>query len=163
MPSTSNLKNDHISVLYYWNKGIRSASLIHRETNIPLSTIYYNIDRLKQTGSLKHRGENGRPRVLGGKERKAIGQYIRYNNEITLREIKENLSTMHHKSVSTSTISRHLHEYGYKNVLPQSTHILTSDEKERRVQWAKKHKNEKTDELQHFSGEEAAVTGFILA
>ena len=57
-------------------------------------------------------------------------------------EIEENLSKMHHKSVSTSTISRHLHEYGYKNVLPQSTHMLTSDEKERRVQWAEKHKND---------------------
>ncbi len=53
------------------------------------------------------------------------------------KEMKENLSKMYHKSVSTSTISRHLHEYGYKNVQPQSTQILTSDEKERRVQWAK--------------------------
>ncbi|CAF1558188.1 unnamed protein product, partial [Rotaria sordida] len=44
--------------------------------------------------------------------------------------------------MSTSTISRHLHEYGYKNVLLQSTYILTSDEKERRVQWVKKHKND---------------------
>ncbi|CAF1461875.1 unnamed protein product [Rotaria sordida] len=123
-------------------RGIRSASLIHRETNIPLSTIYYNIDKLKQTGSLKHRDENRRPRVLGGKEKKAIGQYIRYNNEITLNEIKENLSKMHHKSVSTSTISRHLHKYGYKNVVPQSTHMLTSDEKQRRVQWAKKRIND---------------------
>ncbi|CAF4146785.1 unnamed protein product, partial [Rotaria sordida] len=109
--------------------GIRSASLIHRETNIPLSTIYHNIDKLKESGSLKHRGENGRPRPLGGKEKKAIGQYIRNNNEITLNEIKENSSKMHQKSVSTSTISRHLHEYGYKYVLPQSTHMLTSDEK----------------------------------
>ena len=38
-------------------------------------------------------------------------------------------------------ISRHLREYGYKNVLPQSTHMLTSNEKHRRVQWAKKHKS----------------------
>jgi hypothetical protein len=61
--------------------------------------------------------------------------------------MKENLSKMYHKSVFTSAISRHLHEYGYKNVLPQSAHILTSDEKERRVKWAKKHKNDDfTDE-----------------
>ena len=53
------------------------------------------------------------------KKKKPIGQYIRYNNEITLNEMKEKLSKMHHKLVSTSTISRHLHEYGYKNVLPQ--------------------------------------------
>ncbi len=84
MPSDSNLKNHHISILPFWNRGTQSASLIHRETNIPLSTIYYSIDKLKQTGALKHRGENGRPRVFGGKEKNIIVQYIRYNNEITL-------------------------------------------------------------------------------
>jgi cobalamin biosynthesis Co2+ chelatase CbiK len=57
-------------------------------------------------------------------------------------EIKEKLSKMYHKSVSTSTISRHLHKYGYKNVLLQSTHMLTSDEKERRIQWTENHKND---------------------
>ena len=72
MPATSNLKSYHISILSFWNRGIPSASLIHRETNISLSTIYYNIDKLKQTRSLKHRGENGRPRVLDGKEQKKL-------------------------------------------------------------------------------------------
>ncbi|CAF3247478.1 unnamed protein product [Rotaria sp. Silwood2] len=129
MPSTSNLKNRHISILSYWSRHIRSASLIYREIHIPLNTFYYNIDKLKQTGSLKHRVGNGRPRVLGGKEKKAVDQYNPYNTEVALNEIKENLSRMPHKSVSTSTINRHLHEYGYKNVLPQSIHILTSDKK----------------------------------
>ncbi|CAF5116630.1 unnamed protein product, partial [Rotaria sp. Silwood1] len=69
-----------------------------------------------------HRDANGRPRVPA------------------LREIKENIPKIHHKSVSISTTTRHLHGYGYKNVLRQSTHTLTSDEKEQRVQWAKKHK-----------------------
>ena len=58
-----------ISILYFWNKGIRSAPAIHRKTNIPLRTIYYNINKLKETNSLKHRGGNGRPRVLGNKEK----------------------------------------------------------------------------------------------
>ena len=34
------------------------------------------------------------------REKKAIGQCIRRNNEITLSEIKENLSRTHHKTVS---------------------------------------------------------------
>jgi transposase len=142
MTSSSDLKKHHISILYYWNKGIRSARVIHRKTNIPRSTIYYNINKLKQTNSLKHQGGNGRTRVPSGIEKKAIGQYMRRNNEITLNEIKENLSRMYHSSVSTSTIGRHLHEYGYRNVLPKSTHMLTSDDKQRRVQWAKQHQND---------------------
>jgi arginine repressor len=45
------------------------------------------------------------------------------------KEIQENLLKKYHKSVSKSTISRHLHEYGYRNVLPQTTHMLTADKK----------------------------------
>ncbi|CAF0970403.1 unnamed protein product [Rotaria sordida] len=142
MTPTSNLKNHHISILHYWNKGIRSACVIHRETNIPRSAIYYNINKLKQTNSLKHRGGNGRPRVLSGIEKKAIDQYIRRNNEITLKEIKEKLMKTYHSSVSTPTIHRHLHEYGYRSVLPKSTHMLKPDENRRRVQWAKQHEND---------------------
>ena len=101
MTSSSDLKNHHISILYFWNKGVRSAPAIHRETNIPLRTIYYNINKWKQTNSLKHRGGNGRPRVLSEIEKKAISQYIRRNNEIILNEIKENFFKTHHKTVST--------------------------------------------------------------
>jgi transposase len=142
MTSSTDLKNHHISILYYWNKGVRSAPVIHHETNIPLRTIYYNINKLKQTNSFKHRGGNGRPRVLSGIEKKAIGQYIRRYNEITLNEIKENLSTTYYSSVSISTIRRHLHEYGYRSVLPKSTHMLKPEEKQRRIQWVRQHQND---------------------
>ncbi len=76
MTRTNDLKSHRILILYYWNKGIRSARFIHRKRNIPLRTIYYNINKLKQTNSLKHRGGNGRPSVLGGIEKKAIDQYL---------------------------------------------------------------------------------------
>ena len=49
---------------------------------------------------------------------------------------------MYQKLVSASTISRRFHEYGYKSILSQSIHILISDEKYRRLQWAKRHKND---------------------
>jgi transposase len=141
MTSSTDLKKHHISLLHYWNNGIRSARVIHRETNIPLRTIYYNINKLKKTNSLKHRGGNGRPIVLCPIEKKAIGQYIRRNNEITVKEIKEKLSSAYQSSVSISTIRRYLIKSGYRNVLPRSTHMLTSEHKQRRIQWAQKHKN----------------------
>jgi hypothetical protein len=102
MTLSSDLKNHHISILHYWNKGIRSAPAIHRKTNIPLRTIYYNINKLKQTNSLKHRGGNGRPSVLGGTIKKAIGQCIRLNNEIMLNEIKENLASQNSIYITTT-------------------------------------------------------------
>ena len=141
MTSSTDLKNYHISILHYWNKGVRSARAIHHKTKIPLRTIYYNINKLKQTNSLKHRGGNGRPSVLRQIEKNAIAQYIRRNNEITLNEIKEKLSTTYQSSVSASTIRRYLLESGYRNVLPRSTHMLTPEHKQRRIEWAQQHQN----------------------
>ncbi len=102
MTSPSDLKNHHISLLHYWNKGIRSAPVIHLKANIPLRTIYYNINRLKETNSLKYRGENVRPSVLGGTIKKAICQCIRRNNEIMLNEIKENLASQNSIYITTT-------------------------------------------------------------
>ncbi len=124
MTSSSDLKNHHISILYYWNKIVRSAPVIHRETNISLRTIYYNINKLKRTNSLKHRSGNGRSRVLSGIETKPIDQYIRYNNEIILNEIKESLSRTNHKTVSTSTINTFLEIDVYNTTMIPNTQVI---------------------------------------
>ena len=68
-----------------------------------------------------------------------------YGNVISFlfdTEMQERLSKMYPKLVSTSTSSRHLHEYDYRKVSPQSTHVLTADGKHRRVQWAKRHESD---------------------
>jgi len=62
-------KNHHISILYYWSKGVQSARTIHHETNIALRTIYYTINKLKQTNLLTDRGGHGRPRAVSGIEK----------------------------------------------------------------------------------------------
>ncbi|CAF3898817.1 unnamed protein product, partial [Rotaria sordida] len=46
------------------------------------------------------------------------------------------------QQISASTICHHFHEYGYRNVLPRTTHMLTSDDRKRRVQWTKQHQND---------------------
>ena len=47
MPSRD-LKNHYISILHYWDKGIQPALVIHRKTNISLTTVYYNINKLNK-------------------------------------------------------------------------------------------------------------------
>ena len=69
--------------------------------------------------------------ILDKKTKKAFGQCVRRNNKITLTKIQK-LSKIYQKLVSILMISRHFYEYGYQNVLPQSTHMSTSDEKHRR-------------------------------
>ena len=46
----------------------------------------------------------------------AIAQYIRRDNETKLKEIKEKLLKTHQRSVSLSTISRHLRDHDYRSV-----------------------------------------------
>jgi hypothetical protein len=55
IPSTSNLKNHHLSVLYYWDKGIRSAPLfiVKRTFNWALSMCITNWG-LQQDNDSKH-------------------------------------------------------------------------------------------------------------
>ncbi len=129
MISSSDLKEHHISILHYCNKGVRSARKIHHETNIPLRTIYCNRNKLNQLNSLKYWAGNSQPRVLSWIGEKAIRKCIRHKNEITLNQIKENLSTTYHSSVSISTIRRDLHAYVCENVLPKSIHMLTTHDK----------------------------------
>ena len=54
-----------------------------------MSTVKYNIKKLKEINSLKHRGGNGRPCVINSADSRPIHQYIRRDNETTLKEIKE--------------------------------------------------------------------------
>ena len=61
------------------------------------------------------------------------------DNETALREIKEKLSKTHQRSVSLSTISRHLRDHGYRSVLPVNTPMLMAEQKQHRVEWAKTH------------------------
>ncbi|CAF1564225.1 unnamed protein product [Rotaria magnacalcarata] len=106
--------------------GVRSARKIHRDTKIPLSTVSYQLKKLRTQGSLQRRQ----------------GQFIRRNSEVTLHELTEKLQNQRKLTVSTSTISRHLDCLEYVNCLPLNTPMLTKEHKERRVEWAKEHLND---------------------
>jgi hypothetical protein len=74
---TSNVKRQHEVILHYWNKGVRSVPKLHKLTKIPVSTLYYNIKKLKEKGTLKHKGGNGRSKKITPEISRSIGQYIR--------------------------------------------------------------------------------------
>ena len=49
--TTSKQETQHQTLLHLWNEGVRDAKEIHRRTNIPLSTIYDNLKKLKNSGT----------------------------------------------------------------------------------------------------------------
>jgi transposase len=136
------LTKAEISILHCLNLGIRSALTIYRQTDIPLSTIKYNLKKFEETKYDEHRGCNGRPRRISVLDNVSISQYIRRNNEITLKEIQEKLSESRQTFVSISTISRHLLDHDYHNVLPINTPMLTDEQKCYRIQCSRAHMND---------------------
>ena len=139
----TDLSNGQISTLYYWNNGVYDQLILAiAKQRFHCQLLNTTSKKLRETKSLKHRGGNGCPCVVSNADSTAIAQYIRRDNEITLKEIKEKLSQTHQRSVSLSTISRHLRDHGYRSVLPVSTPMLTAEQKQNRVEWAKKHQGD---------------------
>ncbi|CAM4989109.1 unnamed protein product, partial [Rotaria socialis] len=114
--------NTHLSthrsvILHYYNLGHRCAAEIARQTKIPVLTVRYNLVKIKKEGGVEHRRGNGRPRKITLEDNRAIGQWIRRNNEITAQEIIEKLQANRNLTVSRWTVQRQLHRLGYENVL----------------------------------------------
>src|SRR5438128_307304 len=118
-------------ILHYWEKGICEAPKIQSLTKIPMRTIYYNLKKIREKGDVKHRGGNGRKKIITNIDARRIGQYVQRNPTISTKLIAGKLKeegTM----VSRITVGRHLTEHGYKNNLPLTTPMLTTAHKENR-------------------------------
>jgi len=79
------------TLLYLWNDGVRNAHELHARTNIPLSTIYDNIKKLKKTGTTKHAGGNGRPRKIIRNASKVLGQSIQQDTSLSMQTLAKKL------------------------------------------------------------------------
>jgi Transposase len=126
------------TILYYWKKGVHEAPKIHSLTEIPIRTIYYNLKKIKEQEDVTHRGGNGRKKIITGTIARKIGQFIRWEPNISVNSIVNKLNE-NGTTVSYMTVLRHLHNLGYKNSLPLAVPMLTASHKKNRVIWAKKH------------------------
>jgi transposase len=124
-----------------WNQGIQDAMEIHNRTNIPLSTIYDNLKKLKNSGTVQRIEGSGRPKKITANASRALGQYIRQDFYISTRALSTKLSSTG-IDVSYRTIGRHLSNHGYHKKLPRASPMLTANHKLKRIEWAKKHLND---------------------
>jgi transposase len=138
---TSKQETQRQCILHLWKKGVRNGQEIHRRTDIPLSTIYDNIKKIKKKGTVDHARGNGRPKKIAGSTSKAIGQFIRRDTSISTRTLAAKVSNFG-VEVSYVTISRHLAALGYSKALPKATPMLTTIQKQNRVEWARRHLND---------------------
>jgi transposase len=130
------------TLLTLWDNGIHNAKELHKLTNIPLSTIYRKIEKIKKNGSLKHAGGNGRPKKITASASRALGQYVRHDTSLSTRTLARKLENIG-VEVSYRTIGRHLSSVGYVKRIPKATPMLTEAHKLKRVEWARKHINDR--------------------
>lgn len=123
-----------------WDKGIRSANEIRKRTNLPRSTIYYNISKLKNNGSVAHRKRSGRPTKISSGITKVLIQKVKRNPAISTRSLAVNL-LQKEVQVSHQTVWNYLTQLGYKKRRADVTPMLTAEHMTKRVEWAKKYLN----------------------
>ena len=119
--SATKKKLQRKTLLYLWSEGVRNARELHACTNIPLSTIYDNIKKLKKTGTTKHAGGNGRHRKITGNASKALGQYNRRDTSLSTRTLAKKLLKIG-VNVTHATVANHLNDLGYKKAF-QKQHL----------------------------------------
>ena len=129
------------AICLLWNRGIHSAREIKRRTNIGLSTIYYNLKKLEETGGVAQKKGAGRPKKITSSVARTIGQFIRRTPTIPIGRLVRKLKEKGIE-VGRETVRRHLVTAGYKNSLPLATPMLTVAHKEKQVEWAREHLND---------------------
>ena len=142
MSPQTNLDRSKVSLLHFWHSGLRSPTEIARKCKLPVSTVAYNLKKLRSTHSLKHRGKNGRKRLVGTNASRTIGQMIRRNKEVTAFQIATRLEQEEGTNVSCWTVRRHLRRMGYVNTLPRRKPMLTEEQRRQRLSWALAHKDD---------------------
>lgn len=130
-----------LTILHFWEQGVHSPKELHQLTNIPLSTIKYNVQKIKKTGNVLHKRGNGRPKKMGPAKSRKLKQYVHKDSSSSLRTLATKLSK-DEEPISHMTVGRRLKELGYKNALPIGTPMLTTDHKAKRMEWARKHLND---------------------
>lgn len=97
--------------------------------------------RKQETGLNTSRHRSGRPRVTSKSEDKFICVQSKRLRTCTAPEIREELNTIREKLVSVTTVQRRLRDHGLKGCIAARKPLLHKQNKVKRLQWAKKHKN----------------------
>jgi transposase len=130
------------TILHFWMNGVHSPKEIHEISKIPLRTIQRNLKKLKETGTIEHKGGNGRPSKVTHTFARSIGQVIRHNSAVSTRQLAIKLQETHSASISHPTVWRHIKKKDYKSSVPIGTPMLTARHIETRMEWAQSHMND---------------------
>src|SRR6266540_1938804 len=137
------LEQHHTAVTSLWHVGVRDAKTLHKQTSVPLSTIYDYLKKLKMGYSLDPLPRSGRPKKLTSKKCRHLGQLVSQNKYSTCPELVNNLKQLHpNLNVSLRTVLNELYNLKYRCTISKTIPFLTAIYKQRRVEWAMKHQDQ---------------------
>ncbi len=134
-----NLKKMRVIVYYY--DGILQNE-IAKKLDIGKGTISKWISKFKESGNvLEFKRKPGRPSKFDDDIAEFVVKKLKKNPDITQRELSDFIKIEKSKEVSQTTISKHLVNFGsYK--IPQTVPLLSVKNREKRLDYAKFHKND---------------------
>src|SRR6266542_1873511 len=129
------LKQRRTAVTSLWHADVRDAKTLHKQTSVPLSTIYDYLKKLKMGYSLDPLPTSGRPKKLTPKKRHHLDQLVSQNKYSTCSELENNLKQLHpNLNVSSRTVLNELHNLKYHYTIPKTIPFLTAIHKQHRVE-----------------------------
>ena len=105
-----------------------SAQEIGRRLGVSDSTVRYNLQKLREFGSMETRPRSGRPRATTGRDDRHIVRASRRNRFMTAPELAVDLAHTAGVEVHRSTISRRLTDAGLLGRVARHKPRLTEDQ-----------------------------------
>lgn len=149
MPSHTNLDREKRAVINSYCTDGLSIRTISSKLKIPKSTVAYAIQRYRETRSNFDRSRCGRPRKTTKQEDKSIVLLSKRNRRRTAPEITADFNNCHKKEISVDTVKRRLRSAGLYGRVAVQKPLLRPQNKKKRLQWAKEHKNWTIDDFKN--------------
>lgn len=118
----------------------QSLRQIARTLQVSVSAVAKTIKRVEETGTHEDRTRSGRPKATSESENKFIRVTSLRNRQLSARDIQAQLNASRSTEVSTSTVQRRLREAGLTGRISAKKPLLKSQNKRKRLAWAKKTK-----------------------
>ncbi|CAI2177689.1 13719_t:CDS:1, partial [Funneliformis geosporum] len=72
---TSRQETNRQAILQLWNQSIQKTRKIHQCTGISLTTVYNNLTKLCESGTIQHVKGSGRPKKIMANASRALAQF----------------------------------------------------------------------------------------
>ena len=148
-------------ILSNFTSNVSEKELLEKDIRLSSSTVYRQYAQLRS-----EKGTNNRKKGTGMKKEvnqdiiSLLKKQLKKDNSQTIAEITKNMKAEGIK-ISRETVRKNIKKLGYESKVPIEGHILTVEQKEKRLNWCKKFKNKTDWDNVYFTDEKVFKCGSI--